>query len=418
MEEALIILFLTMFVLLVMVQQLLASDSRLGNTDYGIEQQNISLQGGVVEKQDRTTIKSRATRDVSERLDGAITTVPSVECLDKERKFPLRSGDGELTTVCSDIRCIDDANYFEIQDITNTIDFGGSLPLIPSILKRCDPTTLKLVYDQHRHPDYIYIKEYTFTSPSVYIEVVLPSYFYTRVWDGEINRWYAKLVRPTSVNDLPREHTTNGKLRVSCDDYTRILDFCRFSIHAHINSPDVICCERLCSRPEPLTAMELSDIRRVAKREPYYTCSWLEKHTLFKWHVGEEKFEPYWQFERAVGVYCDIINRLDHTTIKLFLFKNWKSPDVGVTNADTVYFKSPINLGGYKWYEPSAIDEENQERYESKGTLANLNDEATLRVSSGVMNLSILPHAFIISSHLVEPTSFDQGSAYFQVQTW
>src|SRR5436190_10625635 len=332
-----------------------------------------------------------------------------IECLDDELAAKVMDGGN---VVCADPRCIRDPQYFEIHYVKNTFTLDGMLRL-PAMLKRCDADTLALVYDRKQELQYRPVKEYTFAVPGVYIETILPTHLYARVWDKEGGRWQVQTVHPESVKCVARvERIAVGKLRVKFDKYNRLLDFCRFSIHAHADTSNVICCKRICSRPAPLTAAELSEILAAATVEPYYTCSWLVKQILFKWHIVRAVFEPYWRFELAIVVYSDMYDRHERAAFKLFAFERWKSPEEETNNTEQVYFSSPINLLVYKWYDPSAVDDENHERYGGAGNLGRpmSPDRVATRVAADVMNFGFLPEDFMLSSALIRPTAFADGA--------
>jgi len=107
-------------------------------------------------------------------------------------------------------------------------------------------------------------------------------------------------------------------------------------------------------------------------------------------------------------VYSDVYDKYNRETMKLFGLEISKCPDEDTTNADEVYFKSPINLAGYKWYEPSAIDDDNNERYEAIYS-GSLNDEVSWKISTEIMNLARLPENFVLSTTLLTPLRFSDG---------
>lgn len=398
----LFITFFTLFVLSVLIasgflitpvnthadlQVNIRSKRDFGEVDYSILSHNTNNgspnQGTIVEDERKFQVRDNNT----------------IECLDHESPLKLTGG----VMACADKLCIQNPEHYEINLVENRIQLKPGL--IPGLLKRCDPNTLMLVYDNKNEPMYSVTKEYTFPASEAYVEVVLPSHLYTHVWNEETKLFEVKTLSPQSLADLPHE-LTGGKLRVRCGKYGNLLDFCRFSIHTHSVTPDVICCKRLCSRPEPLTTIELSDIRSVASKEPYYTCSWLEKEVIFKWNVGKQEFEPYWSFDCAVGVYSDIHNKYDTKVLKIFAFNNWKTPDEDVINADSVYFKSPINLAGYKWYEPS---EDPFSNVDLEADPKETNHISSVVVAIEIMNLATVPESVILSSTLLRSYTFDMG---------
>lgn len=344
------------------------------------------------------------------------TPATTIECLDYERPIRKRESgtDGGVSSVvCADERCIRDPNYARIHFVRNRIALDGSAPDVPGLVKRCRPDALTLDFESNDEPEYVLFKDRRFGVSLLYAEVYLPSHVYRSVRDRETGKRRVDIVFPKTTDDLPHGYFGSAdKLRVGSSRYDSLLDFCRYSIHTHVRdgtSKLNVCCKRLCSRPEALTKMELWKIKIAAATEPYYTCSWLEKRLLFKWHVGEERFEPYLSFDYAIGVYSGPIVRHDPFTTKPFAFRCWKTPDEDVPNADEIYFRSPINVAGYKWYEPTSTDRENEERYKSGGDAAAF-DPVSERIAKYVMNLAQLPPATLLSSSLIVPCSFANGS--------
>lgn len=344
-----------------------------------------------------------------------------MECLDFEHPIRTvkRGSAADTSVVCADKRCLRDPNYFQVHFVENRIAPKSGVVSIPGLLKRCRSETFTLDYTRNEEPEYSLVKEYAFAASGLYAETFLPSHVYRSVRDESTGRWRADVVFPKTIRDLPSGFFgSNDKLRVRSDEYDALLDFCRFSIHTHAGDGGklAVCCKRLCSRPAPLTKMELWAIKRIASKEPYYTGSWLEKNILFKWHVGEERFDPFLSFESAIAVYCEPELRHDPTTTELFTFRCWKTPDENVKNADEIYFRSPINLAGYKWYEPTSLDRENEERYRvgteyrSRRTYSDTNDAASDRIARKVMNLRVLPTEILLSSKLIVPCSFREGT--------
>lgn len=357
------------------------------------------------------TRNDRHTRD-TKGYSVSVDLNEHLRCLDGEQA--IRSTYGRKI-VCADKRCINDPTYFEIEFSKNPIDLK-ILTRVPHLLKRCDSESYVLDFIRNEEPIYRIVKEYPFVVSSLCAEVVLPSHFYLSVWNEESGRRHVRTVVPESSDDLLPLCGQKGKdkLRVQIEIYESLLDFCRFSIHTHIRNKGVVCCKTLCSRPEPLTSIELSAIKRVAAQEPYYTCSWLEKRILFKWHVGKERFDPYLVFDRAIAVYNDSFNRHDPNVFRLFSFEIWKSPDQSVLNADEIYFRSPINLAGYKWFEPARNDRENEQRYETRdGTSGDdRSDMVSVAVAEGVMNLKALPYGIFLSTASIKPYAITEGIAY------
>lgn len=334
----------------------------------------------------------------------------TVECLDTETPFLQRPTGA---TVCANPCCLRDPNHFEIVSVKNRFDLK-CLTRVPALLKRCDVHTMRLTYEHNSEPEYRVRREYRFAVSHVFAEAILPSHLYTSVWDERSKRRLPQTVFPRTSDDLPPDLLVGDKLRVSCDSYSALLGFCRFSIHTHVGESGVVCCKRLCCRPEPLNANELSAVKTVAKSEPYYTCSWVEKQLLFKWHLGREQFEPYLSFDFAIGAYNDLYNRFDVGTLKLFAFKCWKIPDERLSNADEVYFRSPNNLAGYKWYEPTAArtDRESDVMCNSVAAADHISD----LVLKQILNLTKPPdEGVLLSETLVFSITFDRGRQYHGV---
>lgn len=341
-----------------------------------------------------------------------------MECLHYEQLILTTkpgAADG-ASEVCADRRCLQNPQYFQIHYVPNrTAPKGGTIRRVPGMLKCCNADTFTLDYYRKEEPDYKLVREYRFTVSDLYAEVFLPTHLYRDVRDAETGRRRAEAIAPGTVDDLPLGYLSDGnKLRVRSEVYDELLEFCRFSIHAHADGNALmrVCCNRLCSRPEPLTRTELRAIKRAAASEPYYACSWLEKRVLFKWHVGEERFDPFLLFDNAIAVYNGLESRHDPKTTALFAFRCWKTPDEEVTNADEIYFRSPINVAGYKWYEPTSRDRDNEVRYAS-GWLASdtITADSTSRlIARNVMNLKSLPGNVLLSSSLITPCSFGEGA--------
>lgn len=331
-----------------------------------------------------------------------------LECLEFET--PVRTETGTAASaVCADNRCLRDPDYHEIRFVRNGLVTGA--PRVPGLLRRCHPKTFTLEFEHNEEPGFGLYKEYGFAVSGLYAELCLPSHAYLSERDSGSGRWRTGMVFPKSIRDLPPRYL-GSKLRVRSDRYDTLLDFCRFSVHCHVGSESrqlTVCCKRLCSRPEPLTRIELRAIKVVAANEPYYACSWLEKRILFKWHVGEERFEPFLAFNSAIAVYNGFGVRHDPSSTVPFGLRCWKTPDEDVTNADEIYFKSPMNLAGYKWYEPTSRDWENVQRFADPVSCGD-SDRVSERISRDVMNLKSLPAGVVLSSALVIPSSFSEGT--------
>lgn len=339
-----------------------------------------------------------------------------IECLDYESPISINkqvlTGDEEVSIMCADKRCLRDPDYFEIYHVQNRNTPTRGVSRVPGLLKRCNSETFVLDFVRNEEPEYSLVREYGFTASGLYAEVLIPSHIYQSVRDELTGRLRANILLPKTLHDLPRGYLVQGsKLRVRSEQYDTLLDFCRFSIHTHVGGGErklSVCCKRTCSRPEPLTKIELLAIKCVASNEPYYACSWLEKRILFKWHVGEEKFEPYLCFSNAIAVYNGLDVRHDSSTTVPFSFRCWKTPDEEVMTADEIYFTSPINLAGYKWYEPTSLDRENMERYK-RGWTMDTKDRVSEHIAKNVMNLKVLPDNVLLSSTLVVPCTFSEG---------
>lgn len=285
----------------------------------------------------------------------------SFECLDGEIRTLTSSG----KSICADPACYKN-RYVEYidEECINEFDHVNFVKF-PGAVFRCN-AQLRLERFALPLPWFRRCVESMSGFDGLYSTYYLPLLYFA--YDGDENsRGGESLVKVVTryaetLRDLPHDLFTKGKVRVSHKRFGQMMDFCALSLHTHVkkmaegmadDGTGSLCTIPECCIPEVLDDIELKQIQMSPK--PYYACSWVQKTKLFIWNDLQKRFLMYMQFDKAVGLYSNALNRLHATTNVLFEFNSSREPHSN-TQFDTDEVKgfandsvNPSCILGYFW---------------------------------------------------------------------